>query len=281
MGRPRLNNAGDRYGKWTLIEPVYKGRKWKCKCDCGTIREVRTDVLRSNKSLSCGCDTKRIQRESKIKQGTKYSLEGKRFGRWTVIRYAGRSKWLCRCDCGTERNIQTGQLTNGYATMCKKCSAKENSGVRTHGLSGTKLYRVYFAMHSRCESPEKPEYKRYGGRGITVCDEWSGENGFEHFAEWSINNGYGIKKEIDREDNDKGYSPNNCRWVTRQTNMNNTSTNRFVEINGKTQTVAEWAREYGIPYSLFYTRLIKLGWSIEETINTEKLPRGTKHGRHI
>lgn len=271
MGRPLLEKPGDRFGKWTLIEHMYKTKKWLCRCDCGTVREVRADVLKAGASLSCGCDTKRLQSEAKIKQGSKYDLTGQRFGKWIVIKYAGHSKWLCRCDCGTEQEVQTGGLRFGSTRMCGKCAVevfRKECRATTHGESDTKLYGVYYGMHHRCENKKAKYYKRYGGRGITVCEEWSGENGYIHFRDWANKNGYEEGKEIDRINNDGGYAPNNCRWVTRIENTNNTSANRFIEIDGETKSIAEWARYFNVPYSLFRGRYVLGNWTLEATLNT-------------
>lgn len=271
MGRPLLEKPGDKFGKWTLIEHPYKSRKWVCRCECGTVREVRIDALKAGNTLSCGCDTKRLQSEAKIRQGSKYDLTGQRFGKWTVLKYAGHSKWLCRCDCGTEQEIPTGSLKFGSTHMCRACVAKyfkENPTKATHKGSGTKLYRVYYAMHQRCENKKTRNYKRYGGRGIKVCEEWSGENGFLNFREWAYANGYKEGKEIDRINNDDGYSPQNCRWATKIENANNTSTNRFIEIDGEIKSIAEWARYFDVPYDLFRKRYVLRNWTLEATLNT-------------
>ena len=268
MGRPLSLRVGDRFGKWTLIEHPHKTRKWICRCDCGTVREVRADALKAGQTLSCGCDTKRLQSEAKIKQGVRHNLRGKRFGKWTVIEYAGHSKWLCRCDCGAEKEIKTGELRFGSTHMCRKCTAKEQRKITTHGESNTKLYHVYYGMHQRCENKNAQYYNRYGGRGIKVCEEWSGENGYINFRNWAFESGYAEGKTIDRINNDGGYEPQNCRWVGTIENANNTSTNRYIEINGETKSIAEWARHYNVPYHLFRGRYVLSNWTLEATLNT-------------
>lgn len=282
MGRPRLEKVGQRFGKWTLIEPLYKTRKWRCRCDCGTIKDVRTDALKAGATLSCGCDTKRLQRKAKIEQGSKHRLEGQRFGRWTVIKYVGDSKWLCECSCGCKKKIQTGELRFGATQMCKSCAIEEQrkNPRKTHGESDTKLYSVFYAMHGRCEYEKDAGYKWYGARGIKVCEAWSGENGYISFAKWAKENGYEEGLEIDRIDTNGDYEPDNCRWATRTENMNNVRSNHRVTINGETKTIAEWARYYNVPYSIFRGRYVLYGWTLESTLNIP-LTRGlTKEQRN-
>ena len=282
MGRKRLEKPGQKFGKWTLIKPSNDSRKWVCECECGTIKEVRADSLKAGATLSCGCDTKRLQREAKIRQGSKYDLTGMKFGEWEALSYAGDSQWLCRCKCGKEQKIQTGSLRFGCTKMCKACAEeyiRQHPPMETHGDSHSKLYSVFYAMHDRCEKPTVPHFDRYGGRGITVCEEWSGEDGYVNFSKWSKANGYKEGLQIDRRDNDKGYSPENCRWVSRIENMNNTSANRRIEIDGESKTVAEWARHFNIPIHRFYGRYVIGGWSLEDTLNIP-VNGARKHGNN-
>lgn len=132
-----------------------------------------------------------------------------------------------------------------------------------HGMCGTRLYRIWVNIKTRCHNSNYPRFKDYGGRGITVCDEW--KNDFKSFYDWSINNGYSDELTIDRIDNDKGYSPENCRWVTYSANEKNKSTSNIITFNGKTQNLIDWARETGINHRTICQRL-KYGWSIEDAL---------------
>ena len=107
-------------------------------------------------------------------------------------------------------------------------------------------------MRQRCDNVDHKFYQRYGGRGIKVCDEWTD---FEHFRDWAIDNGYETGLTLDRECNDDGYYPENCRWVTQQIQTNNRSTNHFITYNGDTHTVAEWARLFKVNYSTLQGRI--------------------------
>ena len=124
--------------------------------------------------------------------------------------------------------------------------------------------------------PNCPAYKWYGERGITICDEWKGTQGFIKFYEWSLANGYSDELSIDRIDNNKGYSPNNCRWTTKIIQANNTRANRYLTHNGETHTIADWARIAKMPYSTFAQRINKLGWDIEKAMTKEVRKVGVK-----
>lgn len=119
-------------------------------------------------------------------------------------------------------------------------------------------------MKYRCKCKSLGHWKYYGGRGITVCDEW--EKDFLSFYKWATDNGFSEELELDRRDNSKGYSPENCRWVTCEANNSNTRQNRFITYSGKTQTMSQWARELGICVKKIHYRL-KVGWSVERAFS--------------
>ena len=132
------------------------------------------------------------------------------------------------------------------------------------GRKNTRLYRVYSGMKSRCYNSNTPMYKYYGGRGITVCEEW--KNDFKAFYEWAMNNGYSDKLTIDRIDNNGNYEPSNCRWVDMKTQSHNTSHNHIVKLNGVEHSLTEWAEIYNINIKTIRDRL-KRGWSYEDAFS--------------
>jgi hypothetical protein len=188
-------------------------------------------------------------------------LTGKTFGKLTVLnRTPNRGKytyWLCQCVCGDTVEVRGDHLTSKAAQSCG-CNRVEATiqADTKHGMRNSKLYRIWNSIRQRCENPNSHEAYLYGGRGITVCEEWLA---FENFMNWAQANGYSENLTIDRIDNNKGCSPDNCRWADSITQANNKRNNRRIDCNGRTQTLAQWAREYGVNYKKLWLRL-KRGW---------------------
>jgi len=185
-------------------------------------------------------------------------IMGQKFGRLTVISRAengktGQPRWNCKCDCGGKTITLGGDLRSGGTKSCG-CLQRELLVMKntTHGMGKTPIYKNWKDMRKRCLNPSSREYKHYGGRGITVCDRWMK---FENF--------YGDMGEkpngtsIDRIDNNKGYSPDNCRWATQKEQTRNQRTNRIIKYEGKEQCLAVWAEELGIKYTTLWHRLEK------------------------
>ena len=155
--------------------------------------------------------------------GKKIDLTGQRFGRLIVLCEDRRSKnvhahWRCKCDCGNEVTVNGNSLRRGLTLSCG-CYHRERHTI--HGMSKTRLYRIWAAMLTRTgvyEGADEEIKRYYGDRGITVCDEWLI---FDNFCKWSLDNGYEDGLERDRKDNNKGYCPENCRWITHKENMCN------------------------------------------------------------
>lgn len=198
------------------------------------------------------------------------NLVGRRFTRLTVISQTFNPVICqCICDCGKKHEVYGSRLLAGIRKSCgcyQRDRQKEVTSKRmtTHGDHKAKLYKVWNAMRERCNNPKTLKYSRYGGRGIKVCDEW---NNYVPFRDWSLKNGYKEGLQIDRENNDGDYTPANCRWVTRKENMSNTSRNVWIEINGETKTITQWAEEIGIYSKLVWSRM-RFGWSTIEALTT-------------
>lgn len=160
-------------------------------------------------------------------------ITGQKFGRLTVVKFHGVDKggnalWVCVCECGNQSVVRGCSLRNGRIKSCgcTRCDRrmKKNPSYK-HGLYKHRLYSVWSSMKERCYNPKGTEYSSYGGRGITVCPEW--RNNFKAFYDWAVSNGYDETAPrgqctIDRIDNNKGYSPNNCRWIPQKQQYKNT-----------------------------------------------------------
>lgn len=201
-------------------------------------------------------------------------IEGRRFGSLTVLELhhrgaSGRSYWLCDCDCGNRCVVCGTNLVTGHTLSCGCLQRKVLlDRLTTHGQSKTRLYRIWKKMRRRCNIEDDPAYGDYGGRGITVCEEWED---FPTFKQWADENGYSDKLTIDRINNGMGYSPHNCRWATNSMQANNRRSNRLVTYYGKTQNLKQWAKELGLDYKLVESRIVNLGWSVEDAFNTPSL----------
>ena len=201
-------------------------------------------------------------------------LTGQRFGRLVVERFAyskNAAFWHCKCDCGGENTVRAALLRNGKVASCgcgsieaaiKNChkSRKENKYIPVSLRSGLK--NCYRNMIRRCTDPSDKRWECYGGRGISVCNEWIGLSGRHNFYKWALSAGYQKGLQIDRIDVNGNYTPGNCRFVDATTQANNTRRNRVITWQDKSMTVAEWARELGLTYAAIQHRLDR-GWPME------------------
>lgn len=199
-------------------------------------------------------------------------LTGQRFGRLMVIKRVAnkynRIFFLCKCDCGNEKEICGKRLSIGQTRSCG-CLAAESIRNRSlkHGYANKeRLYRIWKGMRQRCNNVNNPKYKDYGGRGVKICDEW---DNYLVFREWALQNGYTDELSIDRVNVDGDYEPSNCRWSTDNTQANNKRINHYVTINNETHTLAEWANISGISLSTLKYR-VRNKWEAKNLLNTPK-----------
>ena len=202
-------------------------------------------------------------------------LTGMRFGRYTVIRRVENDKhanavWLCRCDCGNEKAVVGSALRKGAVVSCG-CYHKEDVSKRftKHGMAKTRIRNIWNHVKQRCTNPNDRAFPYYGGRGITVCEEW--KNDFVSFYNWAMQNGYTDELTLDRIDTNGNYCPSNCRWVTRKEQQNNTRYVHNYTINGKTKSIAEWCRIYNAPYERVRRRVVDEGWNIVDAMTAPAL----------
>lgn len=184
-------------------------------------------------------------------------LLGKKFGRLLVIDRARSNKhkqmqWLCKCDCGKELVVTTTHLKTGHTRSCG-CLHNEGNN-KKHGLTHTKVHGIWQGIKRRCFNANVKEFMNYGGRGITVCDEWN--NDFQTFYDYVSQlphfgeAGYSL----DRINNNGNYEPGNVKWSTRTEQGNNKRNTILVEVDGETHTLTEWSEITGIKYSTLYHR---------------------------
>lgn len=270
---------GKRFGKLKVLEeinpqsykPGNKKRTWLCKCSCGNYKIVTQDILKPDRNCSCGCET---QVEN---------LLGKRFGKLVVVERLEnvrdssghmRSYYVCECDCGNKVQYDRHSLTKGSVNSCG-CYKKELMQNPTTNWRFQKflrenketLRRTLYHIQQRCLNENYQNYRYYGFRGISVCDEWCGEDGYMNFYLWAYKNGFRKGLSIDRINNDGDYTPDNCRWTTHKEQQRNKSTTHYIEYKGETKSIGEFAELYNIPYNVLWNR-ISNGWSVENAIET-------------
>lgn len=211
------------------------------------------------------------------------SLIGNRYGKLIVIDFShtenGYSYWKCKCDCGNVKIIRGTYLTQKRrAVKSCGCLIKEKAPDNlpkhkciTHNMTGTKFYGVWNSMVMRCHNPESLSYKRYGAKGINVCNRW---RKFENFY-CDMFPSYKEGLTIDRIDNSKGYSPENCRWVDMKVQCNNKTSNHTIIYENKEYTLSQASEKFSISYHTLKRRIYN-GWSVKKAIETP-VKRRKKH----
>ena len=177
------------------------------------------------------------------KMGKIKDLTGLRFGKLIVIGNKG-SKKICKCDCGNICETNTNHLITGHSKSCGCGNARYWKTAK--GMSRSNLYKVWIGMKERCMNPNSLSYKYYGGRGIIVCDEWINDS--SSFLDWALKNGYKQGLTLDRIDVNKGYEPENCRWVKMKEQCRNTRRNVYIEYNNETLCLKDMCDKYKINY---------------------------------
>ena len=284
MARESSVKIGDVFDMLTVIDRVEdyvapNGKhhpRWLCECSC----ESHTQVVRVTSSLkkksfhSCGCYSAPLK-----------DLTGMKFSRLTVIERADDyikpsgehvPMWKCKCECGNDCVKNQYNLIEGYTSSCG-CIRIENTikAHKIHGETNSKLYRVWENIKKRCYDPNATGYNHYGGRGISMCDEW--KDSYVTFREWALQHGYQFnadRKEctIERINVDGNYCPENCKWANMKEQGNNKRNNRIIKIDELSLTVPQWAERMGVDPRLIHCRLNR-GWNEYDAV---MIPKGGK-----
>lgn len=269
------------YGSLTIIEDLGTtgGIHFVVtRCVCGIEKKQRLgDLRKKTRRIKCVClpreySDERFKSVDFVPIGSRLT-----FITLTDKKRNGSTVAVYRCECGTKKELRTNQVKQGTIKTCG-CSLSEkgkwertieqraNFGdkFKTHGLSKHPLYQIWGGIVKRCEDKNCKAYPYYGGNGVVMCKEWRDD--FTLFYDWALLNGWKRGLHVDKDIIPKKlgipaliYSPEMCSVVTMKENMNAISTNVNVEYLGKTQTLKQWAEEYGINYKAFWSRL-KLGF---------------------
>lgn len=184
------------------------------------------------------------------------------------------TRWECQCCCGNTFYVLGDNIcrTKSCGHLQRELGKDRGLSNRRHGdacgNSRTRLYRIWSGMKSHCYNKNSLQYSRYGGRGISICDEW--RNNYGAFKEWALDNGYTDSLSIDRVDNNSGYRPDNCRWATPKEQSNNLRTNRHIVVHGETLTVQQACERWGALHSTVLKE-INAGWSDERIVERHEV----------
>lgn len=263
--------TGREYGYFTVLgfdRSVGGKRYWNCRCICGNTRSVMTSCLINGRIKSCGC----------MNKTNRIDLTGQRFGRLVVLSQFPTEKgealkWECVCDCGNSVVVTGSALRYGTTRSCG-CLRAEHEAPKEDAYHRQRLYGVWAGMMQRCFYEKHKEYHIYGGRGITVCNEWKD---YAVFRDWAYANGYDENHDtkscsLDRIDVNGNYCPDNCRWVDMKTQSRNTRRNFLVKYKGELRPASEVAEREGVKAHTLIKRL-KSGYSLEEALSHTRIYR--------
>lgn len=212
-------------------------------------------------------------------------LSNLRFGRLVALdchvrktKHSTVAMWRCRCDCGGIVTARGSHLTRADVQSCG-CLARESAALRMasqnhkHGLSHSVEYRSWTAMKARCLNVSHKHFPLYGGRGISICEDW--KDSFEAFYR-DMGPKPSSAHTLDRIDTDGDYCPSNCRWATQREQMNNVRRNRLVTYRSKRMTISEAARLAGVVHPNVANSRMRVGWTTRSAVETPAQPRRLK-----
>jgi len=248
--------VGKQYGRWTILEILPELSKngsvlcrARCSCERHTEKIAQLCVIRSGRSLSCGC----INREL-TSQRNATDLTGQKFNKLTALYKTGEKysdgsiMWHCQCECGNFRDVPSTFLKSGGVKECEACSRKTH--VEATKLANTKyddfdraIAHVFNGMQQRCYNPKTDDYPRYGAKGVTIYQGWLDD--VSSFVKWAKETGYRRGMTIERKDGSKGYTPENCTWKDRVDQQNNLKSNHVIDVDGRRFTLTQCVRITG------------------------------------
>jgi hypothetical protein len=252
----RIDLTGQQFGNLVVVGYGHTRNGlayWQCQCSCGKLVLVLSKTLRQGQKTSCGC----------LNPYKRKDITNQQFGKLTVLEYVGASRegarWKTVCICGRLVFTTGRALRSGHSRSCGKAGCRSNA---THRMTDSDEYHIWANMLQRCQNPNDPSFGRQYGK-IGVCERW---NSFENFYA-DMGNRPSKDHSIDREDNSKGYSPDNCRWATRKQQQRNRTCTVWVELNGQRIPLAELIEKSPFPGHLIRQR-VKNGWPIEKALST-------------
>lgn len=273
-----MKRVKKKYGSWTVKEIIRNtgtGIKCICVCDCGIESFIAVTDLRAGRSVRC----KECAKKFRFRCG-KYDHEkwlGYKFGTLRVLKIGETARdgknYLCKCDCGNEKEYSASKLKRGKILACLRCSNRKKS--TKHGFHSIPEYKIWGSIKLRCRNPLNKQFKSYGARGIDICQPW-----FESFETFIKDVGFRPSKELtlDRIDNNKGYEPGNVRWVSMRVNSNNTRRSVTYEKNGVKYTARDVSELLNVPYSRVNWCLIRYGidWVFDNVEKVKEIKKKTK-----
>lgn len=276
---------GKEFGYFTVVGNLDGSKRWIFRCICGTeICDIPSRILGGHKQ-SCGCMRYSTPKQKEKRPSSKKlspvkdeNYIGRKMNKLTVVRVdrpedGGRVRLECLCDCGKTAFVYPYQFDKGKVKSCG-CARTGNNGAsignsyrRTHGMSKNRFYKRWNDMIRRCYDPREPAFRFYGAQGTTVCEQW--RHSPEQFIAWCEEN-CPVSDEnltLDRIDGSKGYSPENCRFISQPEQTLNLKSNRWVTMFGETKCVAHWCKEFKVSPGIIYRR-VHTGLSFEEAFQS-------------